>query len=169
MAVSREKPGPFEARASWPKTLLYALGGLLMVAASVAVIRIGGAVGLVAGVIGAGFFGLCTLIILRQLFYIGPVIAIGPDGIVCRQWSDQLIPWRAFKRAKAPMGSKMISFWLVDPDAYPTKFVPGLFRKLDPDRLNNGDLALMTMLLDRSYDDLAEAIYTHRPSLFRRR
>ena len=45
----------------------------------------------------------------------------------------------------------------------------GLFevRRIDPDKLNNGDIGRMARMLDRSFDALADAAHHHRPSLFR--
>jgi hypothetical protein len=163
--TERAKPARFEARLSWPKMLAFAVLAGAMTAGLMWVSLNHGAIGW----LGVAFAGACTLIILRQFFYVGPIVVVGPEGLLCRHWSDQVIPWRSFRRASAPGGGNRISFWLTDPDVCRWKFMARAMRRLDPDKLNNGDLGMMTWMLDCSHYDLAEAVHAHRPSLFGRR
>lgn len=161
----RAKPERFEARASPPKILRFATLALVMTAVSALVAHRGEPFGLIIGCVGTAFFGLCTLGILRQLFYRGPIIVIGPEGVTWQRWSDSAIPWKAFARARVT--NSMVALWLVDPSAHRSRKLLGRLARLNSIG-GYGDINLMAQLLDCSFEDMADAVYRHRPSLFRR-
>ena len=46
-----------------------------------------------AAYVGVAFFGLCAVLIVPKLFQRGPVVSVGPRGILDRRLSTDWIPW----------------------------------------------------------------------------
>lgn len=162
--MTRDKGPPLVARVSRLKMLGYLAIGAALTAGAVGMVRDGG-IALLIGAPCAAICGGATLWVIRQMLRTGPVMEIGPEGILWRRWSDSAIPWSAFSRAWVT--GHMVSLWLKDPDAYRSN---GVLGRLSP--LNKaggyGDIILLAQGLDCSFDEMADAVYRHRPSLFRR-
>jgi hypothetical protein len=151
---------------------LVALGGL-MTLASLIVIRLADPVHDPvhhwAGWAGAVFFALCGLAALRQMFRTGPVMEIGPDGILWLRWSPERIPWSAFTRA-ADMSirrQRFVSLWLREPERYRPTTLHGRIatgNKL----LGFGELALSAQGLTCTHEEMLAAVQANAPGLFHR-
>lgn len=114
-------------------------------------------------------FGLFAIGWARQLWRTGPVLEIGPHGLVWRRWSEQLIPWEAFERAEAVsiQRQRMITLWLHDPQAYRSGKLLGRLAGANK-AMGFGDISLTAQGTDRSFDEMAEAVRANAPQLFRR-
>lgn len=123
-----------------------------------------------AGWAGMIFAPLCALIAVRQLFRTGPVMEIGPEGLVWRRWSDTVIPWTAFTRAEAVQvhRQKLLSLWLADPAAYRSTKLLGRLAGANG-AMGFGDIVLTAQGLDAGFDAMAGAVYDHAPQLFESR
>ncbi|NYT42585.1 hypothetical protein HZY97_17565 [Sphingomonas sp. R-74633] len=121
-----------------------------------------------AGWGGLILFPLCTLGFVRQLFRTGPVMEIGPEGVLWRRWSHERIPWTAFTRA-ADMSIKrqrFVSLWLREPERYR----PGtLFGRLASGNklLGFGEIALSAQGLTCTHEEMLATVQANAPGLFR--
>ncbi len=100
-------PGPsdtIEIKGSKGKLVLLLLGGILMTAGSLWVLTLtqgpGAAAGsvkaMIAGYVGAPFFGLCTLVALYRLLTSGrTLVTITPTAITDTRLAAREIPWTA--------------------------------------------------------------------------
>lgn len=121
----------------------------------------------VARVVGVGtglLFGLFIVGGVRQLQRTEPVIEIGPEGVIWRRWSEQLVPWSAITRAavRRVRYQRFVCLWLAEPAAYPPARRFGKLSRLNK-TLGFGDLPLATGGLDRRTDELIAAIEVYRP------
>jgi hypothetical protein len=114
-------------------------------------------------------FGLFAIGWARQLWRTGPVMEIGPNGLLWRRWSDQVIPWEAFERADAVsiQRQRMITLWLHDPQTYRSGKMLGRLAGANK-AMGFGDISLTAQGTDRSFDEMAEAVRANAPQLFRR-
>lgn len=135
---------------------LAALGGYMLVLPEPGVRWIGGGI--------AALFGLLAIGCVRQLLRTDPVIEIGPEGVLWRRWSDQLVPWSAITRVavRRVRYQRFVCLWLADPSAYPPARRFGKLSRVNK-ALGFGDLPLATGGLDRHTDELVAAIAAYRP------
>lgn len=121
----------------------------------------------VAGWFGLVFFPLCGLGIARQLFRTGPVMEIGPQGLMWKRWSDETIPWSAFSRAEpvTVVNQQMLSLWLIDPDAWRSTKLLGRLAGANKG-MGYGDISLTMQGTDRSFREMVDAVRGHAPQLF---
>jgi hypothetical protein len=105
----------------------------------------------------------------RQLWRTGPVMEIGPQGLLWHRWSEEIIPWDAFERAEAVtiQRQKMVSLWLHDPQAHRSTKLLGRLAGANK-AMGFGDISLTAQGTDRSFDDMANAVAEHAPELFGR-
>jgi hypothetical protein len=121
-----------------------------------------------AGWAGVVFFPLCALAALRQLFRTGPVMEIGPDGVLWRRWSQERVPWTAFTRA-ADMSirrQRFVSLWLRDPERYRPSTLHGRIASGNK-LLGFGELALSAQGLTCTHEEMLAAVQANAPGLFR--
>lgn len=122
-----------------------------------------------AGWAGAIFFPLCTLVVVRQMFRIGPVMEIGPEGILWLRWSPERIPWSAFTRAAdmSIRNQRFVSLWLREPERYRPTTLHGRIaagNKL----LGFGELALSAQGLTCTHEEMLAVVQANAPGLFGR-
>lgn len=122
----------------------------------------------IIGGIGVLFFGACAIVIARQFFHSGPVMEIGPHGIVWRRWSDQTIPWAAIERAERTsiQRQRFLSLWLSDPGAYRSSKMLGKLGSAST-AMGFGDISLSAQGLDRSFEEMVAAVAAFAPGLIR--
>ena len=170
---------PFVAHASKGKILLILLGGVVLIGAAGFMLlypgefpeyaRIFGILIPIAWIawVAVIFFGLCSLLWIRQMMRSGPVIEISSAGLRWRNWSDDLIPWGAFTRAEitSMQRQRFVSLWLRDPGAYRSSTILGRLAGANK-AMGFGDIALGAQGTDRGFDELAEAVHAHAPGLF---
>lgn len=98
------KAGVLEIEGSKGRLALLVLGGILMTAGSLWVltldrssaISVNSLKAMIAGYVGAPFFGLCTLVALYRLLTAArTVVTIGPTGITDSRVAAREIPWAA--------------------------------------------------------------------------
>jgi hypothetical protein len=169
----------FVAHVSKGRTLLLLAGALIFVAAglwflldpaeiarSVPVARSEGLVEIFGG-LAVVFFGLCAVIIARQLFRTEAVMEIGPEGLLWRRWSPHTIPWSAFEHAGIAeiQRQRMLTLWLADPNAHASTTLLG--RTVGANKaLGFGDITLSAAGLDRGFEEMATAVRENAPHLF---
>jgi hypothetical protein len=117
--------------------------------------------------VGALFFPLCVVAIARQMFRAGPVMEIGPEGVLWRRWSDERIPWTAFTRAAdlSINRQEFVSLWLRDPERYRAHSLLGRLAGANK-ALGFGDISLGAQGLSCSHAEILEAVRTNAPHLF---
>ncbi len=109
-----------------------------------------------------GFAG-CALLLTSRLLDRSQQIVIDHRGILWRRQSHEPIPWQAISRVevKSVQGVPFLCLWLRDPGAHrrtgPAGWSDGLNRAL-----GFGDVSLSATGLDRSFDDLVDALGRYR-------
>lgn len=113
-------------------------------------------------VVGLGL--LVALLRLPALLSSPEEIRIGPDGIWCRSWSDETVPWGAIAHvAERRMNvQRIVCVYLNDPAAFRVKAVARLSSGLNKAAEGFGDMNLVTMQTDRTHADLVDAIRVYR-------
>ncbi|PKP94037.1 MAG: hypothetical protein CVT77_03750 [Alphaproteobacteria bacterium HGW-Alphaproteobacteria-16] len=107
-------------------------------------------------------FAVFAVIGVRQLFRTGPVMEIDSRGILWRRWSDQVIPWRAIRRAetRAVRGQPFLCLWLDTPEAYPSTAMLGRLAGLNRG-MGFGDIAITMAGTDQSFQTLIDVVDPH--------
>lgn len=121
------------------------------------------------GWIAALFFGLCTVASVRELLRTEPQMVIGPEGLYWRRWSRATIPWSEFRRAERSQvyGTKFLWLWLHNPQAWRSTKLRGRLSRANK-LIGGGEIDLSTVGLDRSFDEMVDAVAVHAPHLFER-
>lgn len=111
------------------------------------------------------FFGLCAFAAGKRLFETGEELRIGRNGIQCRRWSDELIPWSAISDVTiwSTRGQRFIILHLFDPPSFPRR--RGALGKLAVANrvLTGGDVCISLTTTDRSFGEAMAAIEQWRP------
>ena len=116
--------------------------------------------------LGTFGFACCALILAGRLFDSRDQIVVDHRGILWRRRSDDPIPWQAISgiEVKSTQSIPFLCLWLRDPEAYRASGPAGW-----SDRLNRlmgfGDVSLTTIGLDRSFDELVDAVSRHQPEI----
>jgi hypothetical protein len=116
-----------------------------------------------AGWTAMAFFSLTGIISARHMFDREDVLRIGAPGVWYRLWSDDVIPWSEI----ADVGlwqyqrQKTIVLKLRHPERFPSATMMGKFAEANR-ALTGGDVAIMMLGTDKSYDEAMQAIATFR-------
>lgn len=160
---------PFVACVSPGKLTALLVLGLVMVAAALvaALLPDVDVVSHVLAWVGVAFFSLCVLAIVRQLFRTGPVLEIGPEGLLWRRWSAERIPWAAFVRAAetSMQRQRFVSLWLRDPECHRSTTAMGRLAGANK-AIGFGDITLAATGLSCSHAEILAAVRANAPQLF---
>lgn len=122
------------------------------------------------GLIGTLFFGAATLIYIRYIFIIRPVLILENDGFyentTILSMKSSLISWDEVKKIKnmPMMGQGMVSIFMKDQDAYLDKLP--LFKRLITKmniKLGYGEITInMNQIKDMDGEELTEIMEEYR-------
>lgn len=167
-----------EIRSSRLKNLIFSLLSIFMTSLAVFMLLSGlyegnilYAIDLIfIGLIGTLFFGAATLIYIRNIFIIRPVLILENDGFyentTILSMKSSLISWDEVKKIKnmPMMGQGMVSIFMKDQDAYLAKLT--LFKRLITKmniRLGYGEITInMNQIKDMDGEELTEIMNEYR-------
>lgn len=157
--------GVFEARPSRGKLIAMLAGALLFVAISLFIILNPDMIerrrwAIPAAYVGLPFFLLCAGLFGRMLFSGAVQVRVDANGIYWRRWQDMPIPFSEIERAwhYALMGQSTLCLALRQPDRYPSKSAVLRASAKANKRMGAGDVAISMNGLDRSFDELMDAV-----------
>lgn len=113
----------------------------------------------VAGWVVVALCGLAAGVIADQIFDEPVWIVIDRDGILARQWSDAVIPWRAIRdiRIRSFRWQRFVCLYLHDPSLCRSGWLRRLLRGLNR-AMGYGDASISASGTDRSFAELEAAI-----------
>lgn len=165
---------PFVANLSPWRILLFASGALVFVIGG---LWLAGAFGeppassryseggrTAIGWLCAGFFGLVSLAITKQLFGSAERVVVNAKGIRAVQWSDELIPWAEITGIGTwkHRANSFIILVLKNPEKYPGRGINNWLRSIE--RLyTGGDVWINLIGTDKNLDEALMAIEHFRP------
>jgi hypothetical protein len=116
-----------------------------------------------AGWAGIVFFGLTGIVSARRMLDREDMVRIGAPGVWYRLWSDDVIPWSEIADVGVweYRGQKTIVLKLQHPERFPSATMMGKFAAANR-ALTGGDVAIMMLGTDKSFDDAMQAIASCR-------
>jgi hypothetical protein len=158
----------FVARTSRARVVLLVLGSILFVAASLWIVGAFGAPPKPGkewiGWVGAPLFALLGAGWAMRLRGPADQIVIDRDGLTCRSWSDEHIPWSSIRGIDEYSIQRQTLFGvhLADSKAHPPTRLLGKVAAAQSG-FGRGDFTLLTNGTDKGPDDLREALGFYRP------
>lgn len=121
------------------------------------------AVLLAIGTTMAGFYGLLWLV---RSFQPREELRIGPQGFFWSRRAERPIPWAEITQARVRrIGfTRFLILDLRDPNAFPPRGVDRLLHRVDRLALRDADIAIDATHLDRTQDDVMQALMAFCPT-----
>ena len=115
---------------------------------------------------GAVVFAHCTLLLVYRLFDRRDQIVVDHRGIVWRRRSDEPIPWQAISKieVRSAAFSSFLCLWLRHPEAFGSQRLAGWLGRLNR-TMRYGDIPVTSTGLNRSFDELVQAVAQHWPEI----